>query len=1058
MEADPSDMLAAFAAVQRGTLELAGHLERLSGMFSSNLTSATAKAEAGLSRVVQPSNAAARAIANVGEGVGRTSERFRQLAQPAERVAPALTRIAPAARTASTAVDTLTRSTNSGRDALGRFVGAGKQAGDEVTALASKVDKAGGAFGRFVVRVNEAQKALSEGFTPAQKAAKEIADRFMATGLKLTLGVTLPIAFAAGSVVKAAAEMDSLKRGLIAVAGSAEEAERQLARLQDVAKLPGLGFQEAIRGSVSLQAAGFSAKGAERSLMAFGNALATVGKGKADLDGVTLALTQIASKGKISAEEINQLSERVPQVRKAMQAAFGTADTEKLQKSGLSATAFVEGLTEQLLKLPAVTGGVGNAFENMNDALFRTRAAIGEQLLPAVIPLVNGLANLLSQVREVNPYTLRTAISFAAVAAAAGPLVLFIGGVISAVSTLATALSIGLLPLLLASGPIVIGLGIIAASFVMVGMEALAAAADAEAAASKFRSSLLSMDDAVLQSSLMAKSRATDALIRTRNALADDLKLLGAPQEAPKPGPLRRYARAATALDRALGVPTINVPLEDPLIDSKRQQLATVEGMINDRARELGEITNELHARQARALEPRTPVLDLTGGADKMAAQRRALQDLTADMKALFMFSGATFKNDLPQNIQQQLTLVDSLTDRITQAGAALGKMGAAAPDGAVQAFARLNLQLQIANRELQEMAAQWNGLASRAPNMGAVPVNNMTGMFNPNANRALNPSGGNAARGSMFGDGFGENLGLVSTALLTLRESALQAGRVLVRAVEQAASAGGQFASNISSYAAEAVKGGAGLATALSKAVPFAAVMEVTTGFFQALQPALDALTLPLRMLGEILSLLMIPVLRLLFPVFKVVAVVASYLGEILAKVAGAIATAIGSLVRGIGRLVNKLPGSPGDPLVKAGQAMIDLGNGFKDAAKEMAEKRKELQGMSFEDALKKTSEAADKLTESLINAVDGFKIEPYRFAALPSAPRTVPEVSQSRAAQTVAPVQQSVSIAPTIVFNGSEDNTFQDMYRKWYYGLRDLARGNPALNVQLASYPEPR
>src|SRR5690606_26404524 len=118
---------------------------------------------------------------------------------------------------------------------------------------------------------------------------------------------------------------------------------------------------EAIQGSVNLQAAGFSADLARRSLMAFGNALATVGKGKADLDGVGLALSQIASKGKISAEEINQLSERVPQIRVAMKAAFGTSDTEQLQKMGIDATQFVEGVVAQLEKLPAVTGGINNA-------------------------------------------------------------------------------------------------------------------------------------------------------------------------------------------------------------------------------------------------------------------------------------------------------------------------------------------------------------------------------------------------------------------------------------------------------------------------------------------------------------------------------------------------------------------------------------------------------------------------------------------------------------------------------------------------------------------------
>ena len=118
--------------------------------------------------------------------------------------------------------------------------------------------------------------------------------------------------------VNAAADLEKLTQGLTAVAGSSREAAEQRDRLRQVAKLPGLGLEEAVEGSINLQAVGLSSQQAEAALMSFGNALATVGKGKAELDGVILALTQMAAKGKISAEEINQIGERVPQIRAVM--------------------------------------------------------------------------------------------------------------------------------------------------------------------------------------------------------------------------------------------------------------------------------------------------------------------------------------------------------------------------------------------------------------------------------------------------------------------------------------------------------------------------------------------------------------------------------------------------------------------------------------------------------------------------------------------------------------------------------------------------------------------
>lgn len=179
------------------------------------------------------------------------------------------------------------------------------------------------------------------------------------------------------AVFDATAEMQSLKMGMSAVMKSSSLAASEMERLKEVAKLPGLGYSEAIRMSISLQSAGFSADQARESMKAFGNALATVGKGKADLDGVGLALTQIMSKGKVSAEEINQIAERVPQIRIAMQDAFGTANTEMIQAMGLTSSQFIRGVTEELGKLKTVTGGLKNDSENLSDAWFQLKANIG---------------------------------------------------------------------------------------------------------------------------------------------------------------------------------------------------------------------------------------------------------------------------------------------------------------------------------------------------------------------------------------------------------------------------------------------------------------------------------------------------------------------------------------------------------------------------------------------------------------------------------------------------------------------------------------------------------
>ena len=174
-----------------------------------------------------------------------------------------------------------------------------------------------------------------------------------------------------------AVQFDSNIRGLAAYSENTNSLREQVARLEQMAKAPGLGFDQLVQGVTRLEAAGFSAKQAETALKQFGNALALVGGTKDDLSGVALALTQIKSKGVISAEEINQIAERVPQVRQAMKDAFGTASSEEIQKLGITASQFIDGVSKSLADLPRATGGLQNSISNIDEAFKKAGRTVG---------------------------------------------------------------------------------------------------------------------------------------------------------------------------------------------------------------------------------------------------------------------------------------------------------------------------------------------------------------------------------------------------------------------------------------------------------------------------------------------------------------------------------------------------------------------------------------------------------------------------------------------------------------------------------------------------------
>lgn len=305
---------------------------------------------------------------------------------------------AAAGKAANEATTALQQIGDAAQVASGRYIDAAgrmREANGRFVSAATLAAEAAGTVGTGVGGLEAKAASLESGLGSLLSATKAVG-----IGLAVTLGTA--IVSLGTEAIKAAGDIQALEKGFAATYNGALPLADALAKVKELAKLPGLGLKEALQGATNLQAAGFSADLATRALGAFGNALATVGKGKADLDGVGLALGQIASKGKISAEEINQLAERVPQIRTAIKDAFGTADTTALQKANISATAFVEGITEQLEKLPKVSGGINNAFENLADASTIALAKLGTSLNNAfnIEGIVNRFSDVLGSVGD----------------------------------------------------------------------------------------------------------------------------------------------------------------------------------------------------------------------------------------------------------------------------------------------------------------------------------------------------------------------------------------------------------------------------------------------------------------------------------------------------------------------------------------------------------------------------------------------------------------------------------------------------------------------------------
>ena len=303
----------------------------------------------------------------------------------------------------------------------------------------------------------------------------EAGQQIASLGKSLTTSITLPILGLGAAAVKSYADIQSLQKGLEAVMGSANGASREFDKLKEVAKLPGLGLKEAAQGSVALQSAGFSANQARKSLMAFGNALATVGKGANEMNMVILALTQLQNKTSGYGQDLRQLTEQLPQLRGALTAAFGTSDSEAISKSGKTGAEVVKMLTKEFEKLPKVTGGIKNAFENLGDAMQTSLARIGKIIdknidVSGLIDRITGFVDkIVTAFENLDPAFQTAILGVAAFAAAIGPLLVVVGSFMALLPTLTAgvgALSVAFTAMTGPIGLVVIGIGAIIAAVV----------------------------------------------------------------------------------------------------------------------------------------------------------------------------------------------------------------------------------------------------------------------------------------------------------------------------------------------------------------------------------------------------------------------------------------------------------------------------------------------------------------------------------------------------------------------------------------------------------------
>lgn len=197
-----------------------------------------------------------------------------------------------------------------------------------------------------------------------------------------------------------AADFEALKAGFVAIVGSAKDAEEQLRRLREIAKQPGINFEDAIKQSRALQEAGLNAKEAEATIREFANAGSLAGSSAEEMTSTVLQLRQALRKGKIDGDELRSVLEGLPFAAQILKARFGTAVGADLAKQGVTAKGALAAIVAGLREIPRAADGAKNSFDNVAAAMRMAVVDVGTGLNEAFLPYVRELTKAADELAD----------------------------------------------------------------------------------------------------------------------------------------------------------------------------------------------------------------------------------------------------------------------------------------------------------------------------------------------------------------------------------------------------------------------------------------------------------------------------------------------------------------------------------------------------------------------------------------------------------------------------------------------------------------------------------
>ena len=232
--------------------------------------------------------------------------------------------------------------------------GATKQIEDQLGGVGVKSagEKIGKGLGESIGKGIDA-KAIGAKLESIGDGLSSAGSKLSSIGGTLTTAVTTPILGATAAVgafaLSTASAAETSEMAFTTMLGGAEQAQEMLDTLAEFAAHTPFELSGLISSTQQLLAYGFAAEDVIPMLTAVGDATAALGSGEVGIQAVTRALGQMRTKGKVSAEEMLQLTEQGIPAWEYLARAIGT-DTagamEQVSKGAVTAQQGIDALTQ----------------------------------------------------------------------------------------------------------------------------------------------------------------------------------------------------------------------------------------------------------------------------------------------------------------------------------------------------------------------------------------------------------------------------------------------------------------------------------------------------------------------------------------------------------------------------------------------------------------------------------------------------------------------------------------------------------------------------------------